>query len=139
MAHMLANRLAWLRLVLTLWLETGAALLALLFRFVWSLLGPASVTGKADQARLAQLLNPPEALRLIFAVLHGLAPNLRLPLKLMKAYDNSGTVVVTRSDDVKEALNRHEEFEVVYGPRMEAITGGDNFFLGMQDGPRYKP
>ncbi len=43
--------------------------------------------------------------------------------------------VVTRYDDVKEVLSRQDVFRVTYGPKMEAITLGSNFFLGMDDTP----
>jgi cytochrome P450 len=36
-----------------------------------------------------------------------------------------------------EVLDRNADFEVVYEPKMRAITGGENFFLGMQDTPLY--
>src|SRR3979490_1204064 len=53
--------------------------------------------------------------------------------KFIPSYDNGGTAMVTRFEDVKEVLARDGEFEVVYGPRMIEITGGQNFFLGTQD------
>jgi cytochrome P450 len=45
--------------------------------------------------------------------------------------------VVTRFDDVKEVLSRDDVFDVPYAERMELITNGENFFLGMTDSPRY--
>jgi cytochrome P450 len=56
---------------------------------------------------------------------------------LVKAYGNTGTVVVSRRQDVRDVLERDDVFEVVYAPRMEMITGGPDFFLGMQDIPDY--
>lgn len=44
-------------------------------------------------------------------------------------------VIVTRYDDVVEVLSRQSAFRVTYGPKMEAITLGSNFFLGMDDTP----
>jgi cytochrome P450 len=38
---------------------------------------------------------------------------------------------------VIDILSRDADFGVVYAPRMAMITGGENFFLGMQDTPRY--
>ncbi|MGH6847891.1 MAG: cytochrome P450 [Methylocella sp.] len=64
-------------------------------------------------------------------------PNLRVPCKFFPGYPNIGTALVTRHDDVMEVLDRNADFEVVYKPRMEAITGGKNFFLGMQDTALY--
>jgi cytochrome P450 len=88
-------------------------------------------------SRLAAKLAAPEGQRLIFSFLRAFIPNLALPVKIITAYDNNGTVLVTRFDDVKDVLSRDGEFEVVYGPRMEKLTGGANFFLGMQDTPTY--
>ncbi|MGH6799808.1 MAG: hypothetical protein ACRECZ_00060, partial [Methylocella sp.] len=73
------------------------------------------------------------ALRFLRAFL----PNLRLRIKFGSAYPNNGTALVTRHDDVIEVLDRNADFEVVYEPRMRAITGGENFFLGMQDTALY--
>ncbi|MGI8569038.1 MAG: cytochrome P450 [Methylocella sp.] len=64
-------------------------------------------------------------------------PNLLLRYKFGSAYPNNGTALVTRHDDVIEVLDRNADFEVVYEPRMRAITGGENFFLGMQDTALY--
>jgi cytochrome P450 len=75
--------------------------------------------------------------REVFALLRGFAPNIYVAKPLIRAYANSGTALVCRNSDVREVLDRHQDFEVVYGPRMEAVTGGYNFFLGMQDGPTY--
>src|ERR1700722_10511989 len=82
-------------------------------------------------------LTTPEGQRYAFAVLRAFQPNLVLSRVLVKAYDNTGTVVVSRREDVREVLERSDVFDVVYGPRMEMITGGANFFLGMQDVPHY--
>lgn len=72
-----------------------------------------------------------------FAFLRGFIPNIALKKVLMKCYDNTGTAIVTRRDDVIDVLNRNEDFEVVYGTRMRKLTEGDNFFLGMQPGWDY--
>jgi cytochrome P450 len=82
-------------------------------------------------------LTSPEGQRRVFAALRAFQPNLVLNRQLVKAYDNTGTVIVARREDVYDVLDRQETFEVVYGPRMEMITGGANFFLGMQDIPAY--
>jgi hypothetical protein len=42
-----------------------------------------------------------------------------------------------RHDDVVDIVSRDADFEVVYEPRMREITGGENFFLGMQDSSPY--
>jgi cytochrome P450 len=82
-------------------------------------------------------LTSPQGQRRVFAALRAFQPNLVLNRQLVKAYDNTGTVVVSRREDVHDVLDRHDLFEVVYAPRMEMITGGANFFLGMQDIPAY--
>ncbi|HLY81105.1 MAG TPA: hypothetical protein VKQ70_17125, partial [Caulobacteraceae bacterium] len=82
-------------------------------------------------------LASPEGQRAAFAALRAFQPNLVLSQVLVKAYDNTGTVIVSRREDVREVLERGDVFDVVYGPRMEMITGGANFFLGMQDEPDY--
>ena len=79
-------------------------------------------TALADPARQLQAL----------AALRAFLPNLSLSRKLVAAYDNTGTVIVTRRADVMDVLRRDDDFEVVYGPRMCALTDGANFFLGMQ-------
>jgi cytochrome P450 len=114
----------------------GAALAAIV-RLVG--MAVASLFGRAGtiQSRLTAALTAPRGQRLVFGVLRALKPNLNIRRKLITAYDNSGTVLVTRFDDVKDVLRRDEDFEVVYGPRMVQITGGRNFFLGMQDTPDY--
>ena len=46
--------------------------------------------------------------------------------------------LVTRFADVQEVLARDDVFQVTYGEKMEAVTGGSNFFLGMQNSPEYE-
>ena len=46
--------------------------------------------------------------------------------------------LVARFADVQEVLARDDVFQVTYGPGMEAVTGGQNFFLGMQNSPAYE-
>jgi cytochrome P450 len=87
--------------------------------------------------RLKAALTAPSSQVSVFAVLRVFAPNLVLGAKFITAYDNSGTAIVTRHEDVKEVLRRDDDFAVVYEPRMRMITGGDNFFLGMADTPEY--
>ncbi len=48
-----------------------------------------------------------------------------------------GYAVITRYDDVVEALGQHTVFPVPFGPKMKHITDGENFVLGMHDTPRY--
>lgn len=92
--------------------------------------------GSAGQ-RLSPLASDFGFQRQVFAVLRVVWPNLLLRRRLVQAYANNGTALVCRSRDVREVLDRHQDFEVVYSTRMQEITGGANFFLGMQDGPTY--
>jgi cytochrome P450 len=86
---------------------------------------------------LADWLATTPAQRLAFAALRAFQPNLVLSRRLITAYDNTGTAIVTRHQDVTEVLEREADFAVVYEPKMRRITDGENFFLGMQDGADY--
>src|ERR1700734_2484831 len=88
-------------------------------------------------SRLLAKLSVSDGQRTVFTFLRAYLPNLVLSTKIITAYDNGGTTIVTRFDDVKDVLRRDQDFEVVYGPRMVKITDGQNFFLGMQDTPTY--
>jgi cytochrome P450 len=55
------------------------------------------------------------------------------PILLVENY-----AVVTRFDDVQEVLSRDDIFQVTYAEKMEITTGGNNFFLGMQNSPEYE-
>jgi cytochrome P450 len=107
--------------------------LAALFRLIGIGLPGSVGIGGSIQSRLTS----PDALRTGFAFARAFLPTLALKTKFIIAYDNTGTVLVTRFDDVKDVLHRDCDFEAVYGPRMVQITAGQNFFLGMQDTPEY--
>ena len=47
-------------------------------------------------------------------------------------------VLLTRSADVREVLERQADFETPYGPEMMEFAGGANFILGMSDGEEYR-
>lgn len=47
-------------------------------------------------------------------------------------------LLVTRNADVRDILERGEEFETPYGPEMAELARGSNFILGMQDGAAYR-
>ncbi|MDP3898265.1 MAG: Dyp-type peroxidase [Mesorhizobium sp.] len=47
-------------------------------------------------------------------------------------------VLVTRNEDVRDVLERGDEFATPYGPDMTEMGGGANFILGMQDGADYR-
>jgi cytochrome P450 len=72
----------------------------------------------------AHLIRYPEP---VFAILRRIKPIL-----LIKNY-----ALVTRFEDVQEVLARDEVFQVTYAEKMEIVTGGQNFFLGMQNSPEY--
>src|SRR5260370_35369414 len=74
---------------------------------------------------MAQLAQNPEPL---FAVLRRVKPICTV----------KDVVLVTRFEDVQEVLSRDDIFQVTYGPKMRVITGGQDFFLGMQDSPEYE-
>jgi cytochrome P450 len=64
----------------------------------------------------------------VFAILRNIKPIL-----VVKNF-----ALVTRFADVQEVLERDDVFQVTYGKKMEAVTGGPNFFLGMQNSPEYE-
>ena len=102
-------------------------------------LAPAILSAKGDglKAKAAAALKEPRAQRLALRFARAFLPNLVLSRQFVAAYPNTGTAIVTRHQDVIEVLDRNADFEVVYEPKMRAITGGENFFLGMQDTPLY--
>lgn len=97
----------------------------------------ASFSGGDIKTNLAAAFAPVSNQRLALSVLRAFVPNLVLTRQIVKAYENTGTVVVTRHDDCLDVLNRNDDFEVVYGSRMRKLTEGHNFFLGMQPGWDY--
>ncbi len=64
----------------------------------------------------------------VFAVLRQVKPILMV----------KDTALVTRFEDVQEVLARDQVFQVTYGKKMQVVTGGRNFFLGMQNSPDYE-
>jgi cytochrome P450 len=121
----------WRRLLLIL--QGLGALLALVAIGIRALLGKGGTFG----SRIGAALGSAEGQRRVFAVLRLLQPNLVLKRQVITSYPNHGTAIAARHADVTDILTRDADFGVVYGPRMEMITGGENFFLGMQDTPRY--
>lgn len=96
-----------------------------------------AIVALANRSDLADALTTPASQRSAFTALRAFLPNLVLSKKLITAYDNTGTAIVTRFEDVREVLDRDGDFAVVYEPKMRRITDGENFFLGMQDTPLY--
>jgi len=103
----------------------------------WLIVKGAAALGSGGKAALGPFLTAAGTQERIFAALRAFWPNLSLSKVLVKAYDNTGTAIVTRHDDCIDVLNRNADFEVVYGPRMRKLTAGENFFLGMQPGWPY--
>jgi cytochrome P450 len=97
-----------------------------------------SAKGSGLKEKFAAALQVPLTQRLGFRLARAFLPNSPvLSKRFIKSYPNNGTALVARHDDVIEVLDRNADFEVVYEPRMRAITGGENFFLGMQDTALY--
>src|SRR5450631_2873612 len=98
-----------------------------------------SAKGSGLKEKFASALGEPLTQRRGLRLARALLPNSPvIPKRFIKSYPNTGTALVTRHDDVIEVLDRNADFEVVYEPKMRAITGGENFFLGMQDTARYE-
>jgi cytochrome P450 len=113
---------------------TGA--LASLFQL--AIVGVSALFGEGTLGeRLGVRFGDPSNQRHVFKVLRTFAPILVIRRRVVQAYDNSGTAIVTRDVDVREVLDHDSAFQVVYAPKMEKITGGGNFFLGMQGTPEY--
>jgi cytochrome P450 len=110
---------------------------ASLLRIVLIALENAFGSGGTVKARITSALTTTRSQRLVFDVLRAFLPNLVFSKQLVTSYSNCGTACVMRYGDVVDVLSRDGDFEVVYEPRMSEITGGDNFFLGMPNTPRY--
>ncbi len=63
-----------------------------------------------------------------FAMLRRVRPILRV----------GSTYIVTRYDDVTEVFQNDAAFGVPYKAKLDVLTGGEPFFLGMADGPAYR-
>jgi cytochrome P450 len=77
-----------------------------------------------DRLKLHALLYPEP----VFAVLRRVKP----------VFIHKNMAIVTRFADVQEVLSRDDVFHVPYEEKMRVVTGGDNFFLGMQNSPEYE-
>lgn len=136
--------MAIVNFVVAVWVRIGMVLAGLLAlpQLLWLILmtkGPQNNGrgGKGFGGKVGAALGNPKGQRLIFTFLRAFIPNLSLKQQLVKAYANTGTVIVNRMADVQEVIARNDDFEVVYEPKMRKITGGANFFLGMQDTALY--
>lgn len=47
-------------------------------------------------------------------------------------------VLLTRFEDVREVLERQDEFETPYGPELREFSGGFDFLLSLKDGKLYR-
>jgi cytochrome P450 len=101
--------------------EAGAETLAAIRRSLGDV--PHEVDAFAADLEASALADP----RPIFALLRRLQPILVV----------RDLALVTRYDDVQEVLGRDDVFDVPYAEKMELITSGENFFLGMRNTPRY--
>jgi cytochrome P450 len=99
--------------------------------------GVAALVGGDVRSRVAGVLTSPAGQRRLFAFLRLIQPNLVTRRVFVASYANKATALVTRSADVRDVLLRDDDFGVVYSPRMQMITDGEDFFLGMQDTARY--
>ena len=116
--------------IFTLLVVIGSGLFSLVYLIVMGI-------GALAAGGIGAFLAKPSVQQHIFAVLRAFWPNISLNRVLIKSYDNTGTVIVTRRDDCLDVLSRDADFEVVYGARMRKLTEGENFFLGMQPGWDY--
>lgn len=122
----------WRRLLLLL--QGLGALLWLIGAGAGALFG----SGGSIGSRIAAVIGGARGQRMVFAVLRLFQPNLVIKRRIIASYPSNGTTALaTRRSDVTDILTRDADFGVVYAPRMAMITGGENFFLGMQDTPRY--
>ena len=113
-------------------------------RFVSAIDGVAALGGAFLKAkggfgdRLRNVLTAPAGQRAAMAVLRFARPRLTIGRNIIGCYPAERSLLLTRADDFHEVIRRQADFEVVYAPRMRALTGGRDFFLGLQDGPEYR-
>lgn len=95
--------------------------------------------GEGDGSeRVIHALTSARGQRRLFGVLRVFWSNVVFGRRLVSAYANAGTAVVTRWADVIEVLERERDFAVVYEPRLRRLTAGENLFPGMQDSPAHQ-
>ena len=101
--------------------EPGTETLAAVRRDLGEL--PHELEAFAADLQASALAHP----RPVFALLRTLQPILLL----------RNLALVTRYEDVQDVLARDDVFDVPYAEKMQLITNGQNFFLGMRNTPRY--
>jgi len=107
-------------------------LLKLFVTFLACLVKPSSL-----KQQLAEKFTSPKMMRSIMAVFRAFFPTIIINKKVITAFENNGTALVTAYEDVLEVVHQDAVFETVYKPKMHLLTKGGNFFLGMQDSPDY--
>lgn len=133
MISLVKNLLVTPSQVVIVWLEGLWGIVRMIGIGLSALIGK----GRLKDRLLARLTAVPTQ-RIILSILRAFAPNLSISRVVVKSYENTGTAVVTRREDVLDVLSRDADFEVVYGSRMHKLTDGENFFLGMQPGWDYE-
>ncbi|CDX17856.1 Cytochrome P450 [Mesorhizobium sp. ORS 3324] len=83
---------------------------------------------KGLSARIARFLVEDHP-RWWLALLRRFHPNLAIGRRFL---------LVTKGVDVRDILERGDEFETPYGPEMTELARGSNFILGMQDSAAYR-
>ena len=106
----ITNYFVTIFLVLWVWAEGLWSIVRLVVIGVGALFGK----GGAKAGLAAAFAKVPTQL-LVLNVIRAFIPNFALKKQLMKAYDNTGTVIISRYNDCLDVLNRNEDFEVVYG------------------------
>lgn len=105
---------------------------------VFGLLGAFLSASGSPKARLAAVLAQTRSQRHALAVLRLAKPRLPIGRNLVKPYPAERSLLLSRAADFHAVIERQAEYEVVYGSRMRRLTGGRDFFLGLQDGPAYR-
>jgi cytochrome P450 len=85
------------------------------------------VSQELDGFAAELMASAPSRPREVFALLRKLQPILVV----------RNLALVTRYEDVQDVFARDDVFDVPYAEKMELITNGENFFLGMRNTPRY--
>ena len=95
----------------------------------------AAVRGLDGKGGIGSVLGSPEGQRHAFAALRAFQPNLVLNRVLVKSYANTGTVIVTRRQDVRDVLERDDLFAELETLKAEGKIRG----YGAALGPALKP
>jgi hypothetical protein len=90
-------------------------------------IGVAILASKGDglKSKAATAFQDPGLQLLALRPLRAFLPNLVVSKEFIAAYPNTGTAIGTLYEGVDEVLDRNADFEVVYEPKMRAISGGE--------------